>query len=601
MIITIPTDARTQQARWISGYVASWELNMSGIPGGAGASNYGGMPYKSLDLEALTHILMFPSGLTAQGFMSTRKEWDSSLTWSATLLQQRRKPFNEYVHSKGKCIILTFFAGGTSWTTLISSAEYRANAIQTIKDSVIGSAYKYDGIDWDLEPHEATDTANTRTFFKELYDTLQNYHAWYDVSKKPLMTAAIYRFDPFWASVAPYFNQINIMSYDLFGTWCEKTWHNCPIFLAGATGNISSVQSLAHRRINAGIPGEKIGAGVAVGGGYRWVGGKLLGDTSQGIFAPEQTWNPAFPPTKPIYNEETYYTLRKKYIDTATITLHYDALRKVPWIGVDNPGSENDSYIMFEDTNTMREAVYLVDTMNIGGLMLWHVTGGYLPNSASYYPEASYPGILRDPLLQAVKTAARGTILPQVPIGSLTVSPQTLPVGGGIIKLIWTSQNATSASIDQGIGTVALNDSLTTSITSTKTFTLTLSDGSASIYPFVTVTVQTPSSDVTAPPAELPGDIFQLSQNFPNPFNPTTKIEFQLPITGMQYNVSLKVYDVLGREAASLLSEQMAGGMHSVTWDAATVSAGVYFCRLEARSISGKYAFTESMKLMLLK
>ncbi len=65
-------------------------------------------------------------------------------------------------------------------------------------------------------------------------------------------------------------------------------------------------------------------------------------------------------------------------------------------------------------------------------------------------------------------------ILPPLPVGTLTATPQTLPFGGGLVTLVWTSQNSDSASIDQGIGWVNLNDSITVSVTSTKTFTLTL-------------------------------------------------------------------------------------------------------------------------------
>ncbi len=66
----------------------------------------------------------------------------------------------------------------------------------------------------------------------------------------------------------------------------------------------------------------------------------------------------------------------------------------------------------------------------------------------------------------------------------------------------------------------------------------------------------------------------EMQQNYPNPFNPSTTISFSLPLNSF---VSLKIYDILGREVANLVSEQMAGGNHSVVWDASKFSGGTYF------------------------
>ncbi len=85
---------------------------------------------------------------------------------------------------------------------------------------------------------------------------------------------------------------------------------------------------------------------------------------------------------------------------------------------------------------------------------------------------------------------------------------------------------------------------------------------------------------------------FSLGQNFPNPFNPTTVISYQLPTNTL---VTLKVYDILGRLVKTLVEEQQALGNHSVTFNAINLSSGVYFYRFTA----GSYVNTK--KLMLLK
>ena len=85
---------------------------------------------------------------------------------------------------------------------------------------------------------------------------------------------------------------------------------------------------------------------------------------------------------------------------------------------------------------------------------------------------------------------------------------------------------------------------------------------------------------------------YALGQSYPNPFNPTTTISYQLP---KQTHVTLKVFDLLGREVASLVNGEQPAGYKSVTWNAANVPSGIYFYRMQTKE------FTQSRKLLLLK
>ena len=80
----------------------------------------------------------------------------------------------------------------------------------------------------------------------------------------------------------------------------------------------------------------------------------------------------------------------------------------------------------------------------------------------------------------------------------------------------------------------------------------------------------------------------ELAQNYPNPFNPSTRIEFAIP--GAAFT-SLKVYDLLGREVATLVNEPMTPGRHSVMFDGTHLPSSVYFCRL----VSGGYTAVRKM------
>ena len=85
---------------------------------------------------------------------------------------------------------------------------------------------------------------------------------------------------------------------------------------------------------------------------------------------------------------------------------------------------------------------------------------------------------------------------------------------------------------------------------------------------------------------------YQLAQNYPNPFNPATQIKYSVPEFGF---VSLKVYDMIGRETAVLVNEEKSAGNYSVTFDGSSLSSGVYFYQLKA----GPY--TGTRKFILLK
>lgn len=85
---------------------------------------------------------------------------------------------------------------------------------------------------------------------------------------------------------------------------------------------------------------------------------------------------------------------------------------------------------------------------------------------------------------------------------------------------------------------------------------------------------------------------FKLSQNFPNPFNPVTSIQYSIP---QRSNVTLKVYDVLGNEVKTLVNEEKDRGVYSVNFDASGLASGMYLYRLQAGS------FVETKKMILLR
>jgi len=98
---------------------------------------------------------------------------------------------------------------------------------------------------------------------------------------------------------------------------------------------------------------------------------------------------------------------------------------------------------------------------------------------------------------------------------------------------------------------------------------------------------------------DLPKD-FLLQSNYPNPFNPSTTIEFALPKSAF---VTLKIYNLLGEVVATLIAEQRAAGIHQLNWDARGLASGVYLYRLEAGdpSTGSGQVFVQAKKLILMR
>ena len=99
-------------------------------------------------------------------------------------------------------------------------------------------------------------------------------------------------------------------------------------------------------------------------------------------------------------------------------------------------------------------------------------------------------------------------------------------------------------------------------------------------------------SDVIEVDYSIIPDVFSLSQNYPNPFNPVTNIKYQIPEFSF---VTIKVYDALGKEVATLVNEEKAAGYYEIEFNASSLTSGIYFYKLRANN------FTQIKKMILLK
>ncbi len=109
--------------------------------------------------------------------------------------------------------------------------------------------------------------------------------------------------------------------------------------------------------------------------------------------------------------------------------------------------------------------------------------------------------------------------------------------------------------------------------------------------PFMNGTINVSSSNVNLISQQVPKS-FKLSQNYPNPFNPSTSIKFSLPISSF---TTLKVYNLVGQEVATLVNENLNAGTYEATLNGANLTSGVYFYTINADG------YNDTKKMMLIK
>ncbi|MBI1804857.1 MAG: HYR domain-containing protein [Ignavibacteriae bacterium] len=180
----------------------------------------------------------------------------------------------------------------------------------------------------------------------------------------------------------------------------------------------------------------------------------------------------------------------------------------------------------------------------------------------------------------------------------LTVLDGQATGGGGIDKIrikiynkntnqiIYDNQPGASDAADP---TMAVGDGSSITIQTTTSTSAATSSGISSV---------TGSTDEASNLSSIPTE-FMLSQNHPNPFNPTTRIEYALPVDA---HVNIRVFNTLGQLVMNLVDEEQSAGYRSTEFDAGTLPSGIYFYRLDAIGIGeGGQSFSQIKKMLLMK
>jgi hypothetical protein len=91
---------------------------------------------------------------------------------------------------------------------------------------------------------------------------------------------------------------------------------------------------------------------------------------------------------------------------------------------------------------------------------------------------------------------------------------------------------------------------------------------------------------------------FRLYDAYPNPFNPSTTIRFDLPV---ESDVKLVMYDIMGKEVDRLIEERKQPGRYELSWNASNTASGVYFYRMYAQGVMQSYSTPVTKKILLMK
>lgn len=445
-----------QTKPWVTAYYIGWETGT--IPANSPAIVWSGV-------TVIAHFALWPNS-------------DGSIDYAGNgLTTSASSAIISAAHSHNVKVVVT--VGGANSESLFMSAT-SSSTLSTFVSNIVNivKSRGYDGVDIDWEGINQPDVTNFTNFTKALRQALPSpQYLLFTTSSTGSPYTTLFN------TLQSYFDQINIMTYDLAGNWQGwVSWYNGSVGIYGTASTDGAEASACcdvavDEFIKAGVASNKIGIGSEWGGTI-WTG----------VTGPNQSVSNGVSVS---YDQD--YTYIKSHYSTATY--HWDADAQASYLSTSN------TFISYDDTADINAKFGLIKKDNLGGLIVWTLGMGYTHGSSTY------------PLMQVLA---------------------------------------------ENLGVVA------------------------SVF-------------ITAAPAT-----FSLSQNYPNPFNPSTTIYYDLAANSF---VTLKVYDLLGREVATLVDGQQDAGAHKSVFDGTRLASGVYFYRLQVQQASGVNggAFTQTKKLVLIK
>ncbi len=357
---------------WVNAYLASWQHNPE-----TELINSGTIKTDDIDWEAFTHLTYFSLHISGDGTPSL--SLDPNLRYNFN--SDRLKNIVPAAHAHNVDIIFSVGGGGNydGFSAAINEGN-RRQFINTI--SMFITEYGFDGVNLNMTPIEVTDYSNYSAFVKELstcFDTLKTGR-----KKRPLLTLAALKTEgisDFYASLQQYFDQMNILTFDMAQPWRGWiTWHNSAllnaevVFENSGDQRLPSVNEKVNEWILAGIDRSKIGIAINFYGSV-WSDVHLL-----------DKWEAWPTQDMSIFDTKPYSWLNESY---NLLEYEWDNSSKASYLNL----SEPKLFISFENERSIAEKMNYAKVNRLGGVMIWELGGGF--------SEKKTP---KDPLLQAIKS-----------------------------------------------------------------------------------------------------------------------------------------------------------------------------------------------------
>ncbi len=365
----------TRAQPWVTGYLPAY------AQGGAGEMQF----MEEADWKMLTHAIHNSAVLNADGKLDFQAN---------NFSQEKRAAAIQEAHKHSVPILVGLSGWITNHRTVTDNPELRAKLVQQLIELMKEG---YDGIDVDLEPltewgKEKQGNPGYVAFINELHAAMQSYKP--PVAERPLLMIALMGRDCVVVKdIESKFDQINLMLYDMAGTWEDMTWHDSALYSGkdvyeGTDKPVSSVDREVKTCQEAGLPRTKLGLGINLETRL-WIGG---------VTEPRQTWSGLFQKkprhfmTAPDVPKESYAVLLDKYYKPEYY--QWDESAKVPYLKIDKPGEDQDMFVSFNDERSVAEKVRYMKQAGLGGLMIWSMQLDYRANQ----PEGQ-----RRPIMKAIR------------------------------------------------------------------------------------------------------------------------------------------------------------------------------------------------------
>jgi len=467
-VLAVPFTAMTikaQTGNWVMGYFPTWEL------GNGYNSN---PPLSAVDFTSMTVVAEFGFNPQSNGSIDTASTgFNSQGSWM--LVNAAHKAGTKVIMSIGGWNTASGFEGAASSTNLNTFVNGIVNIVKK---------YGFDGVDLDWEPMGSGDYAAFTSLTKAVRAALPSPYL-LTVASGSGQSALI-------APIYSYFDQVNLMTYDLSGNWQGwVSWHNSALYEYGTAATnggeaTASVDPVVQSFLSAGVPANKLG-----------IGAEFSGTIWYGVNAPNQSGSTSYSADVPLYWSDGSGIMQKYYSAQNRV---WDSQAQVPYLS----NTSNNTFISYDDSASIAAKSNYIKSNGIGGLILYELGWGY-PGNGTY------------PLLAAVKVNLLGGTIQSSPSISIT-SPTngstvsgTIPLSANASDVLGIASvtfkvdgNIVGTSLAIAPFTVSLNTTTLTNGSHTISATaVSLSNLSATVSVTVTVSNAVASKDTIPPTVSI--------------------------------------------------------------------------------------------------